>query len=69
MEGKKNKYDAAEYDETFLERMVEMSWEDLRVYLETLPEAERKAVMEALNRAACQQAVKDHHEWLRGGRW
>ncbi len=46
-----------------------MHYDDFRVYLESLPEAERKAIIEALNRAACQQAVKEHHEWLRGGLW
>ncbi len=68
-EGRKNKFDAAEYDESFLERFAAMHYDDFRLYLESLPEAERKAIMEALNRAACQQAVKEHHEWLRGGWW
>ena len=67
MEGKKNKFDAAEYDESFLERFAAMDWEDFGAYLQTLSEAERKAILEALNRATCQAIVKDHHEWLRGG--
>jgi hypothetical protein len=68
-EGRKTQVDAAEYDESFLERFAAMHYDDFRVYMESLPEAERKAIMEALNRAACQQAVKEHHEWLRGGLW
>ncbi len=46
-----------------------MTYEDFRVYLESLPEAERKVVMQALSRAACQEAVRDQHEWFRGGLW
>lgn len=68
-EGKENKFDAAEYDEEFFQRFAAIDWDALRAYLEALPEAERKAIMEALNRAVGQQAVKEHHEWLRGGMW
>lgn len=46
-----------------------MDWEDLGSYLQSIPEAERKVVIDALNRASCQAIVKDHHEWLRGGMW
>ncbi len=57
----------AEYDEAFLERFVGMGYEDFIAYLESLPEPERKALKEAIDRAVSLQAVKEHHEWLRGG--
>ena len=63
-EAKKTTFDAAEYDETFLERMSEMGYEDFMVYMESLPEVERKAMQAALSIAASLRAVKELHEWL-----
>ena len=57
----------AEYDEAFLDRFVGMGYEDFIAYLQSLPEPERKALEEAINRAVGLQAAKDHHAWLRGG--
>ncbi len=57
----------AEYDESFLERFFGMGNEDFMAYLQSLPEPERKVLEEAISRAVSLQAVKDHHEWLRGG--
>ena len=67
MEDKKTKFDAAQYDESFLERIAEMGYEDFMAYLQALPELERKTMEEALHTAASLRAVKEHHEWLRGG--
>ncbi len=66
MEARKNKFEMAEYDETFLERMAEMGYEDFMAYLQSLPEDERKATEAALSTAVSLQAVKYHHKWLRG---
>ncbi len=67
MEARKNKYEMAEYDELFLERIAEMGYEDFIAYLQSLPEDERKATEAALDSAVSLQAVKYHHQWLRGG--
>lgn len=66
-EGKKTKFDMAEYDEAFLERIAEIGYEDFMAYLQSLPDLERKAMEEAISRAAGQLAMKYHHEWLTGG--
>ncbi len=66
-EGKKTKFEAAEYDQAFIDRMMEMGFEEMLVYLQALPEAERKAVEDAIHRAISQRVVKDHIEYLQGG--
>ncbi len=66
-EDKKTKFDAAEYDESFLERMAEMGYEDFMAYLQSLPDDQRKATEAALSTAVSLQAMKCHHQWLRGG--
>ncbi len=65
MEAKKTKFDAAEYDLEFLERMWEMGYEALLAYLQTLPEEERNMMEEAIDQAASHRAVQDHKDLLR----
>jgi hypothetical protein len=57
----------AEYDQAFIERISEMGYEEVLAYLQTLPEVERKAMEDAIYRAASHRAVKEHYEWLTGG--
>ncbi len=67
MEAKKTKHDMAEYDATFIDRMMNMLDEELLAYLQSLTPAERKIMEEAIFRAVSQRAVKDHIEELKGG--
>ncbi len=67
MEAKKTPYESAEYDRTFIERIAQMDYEELLVYLHGLPEEERKAMESAIYKAASQQAVQDHMTYLAGG--
>jgi len=66
-EDKKTNFEAAELDQAFLDRMWQMGYEEMLVYLQALPEAERKAVEEAINRAISHRVVKEHIEYLQGG--
>ncbi len=67
VESKKSKHDMAEYDATFIDRMMNMLDEELLAYLQSLTPAERKIMEEAIFRAVSQRAVKDHIEELKGG--
>ena len=66
-EAKKIKFDMAEYDDEFIDRMMDMGYEGFLAYLHSLPEAERKLLEEAMNRALSQRAVSEHKEELGGG--
>ncbi|HTP02929.1 MAG TPA: hypothetical protein VMJ64_16260 [Anaerolineales bacterium] len=66
-EGKKTKYDAAEYDEEFFDRLDAMGNDDFMAYMEALSKEERKAVMAAIYRALSQRAVREHIEYLQMG--
>ncbi len=57
----------AEYDQTFIDRMMEMADEDIIVYLQLLPEVQRKAMEEAIFRAMSQRAVRKRLDELSGG--
>jgi hypothetical protein len=67
MEGKKNKYDAAELDLEFLDRLWQVGYEEMMSYLQTLPEAERKAMQGAIDREIGRRIVKEHIEYLQCG--
>ena len=57
----------AEYDNEFIDRMMDMGYEGFLAYLHSLPEPERKLLEEAVNRAVSQRVVREHKEELGGG--
>ncbi len=66
-EAKKTKFEMAEYDHEFIDRMMDMGDEGMLAYLQSLPEAERKMLEQAIYRALSQRAVREHKEELGGG--
>ena len=67
MEANKTKHDMAEYDLTFIDRMMEMYDEELLAYLHSLTPDERKAVEAAIFREMSQRAVQNHLSDLQSG--
>ncbi len=65
-EAKKTKFDMAEYDEEFFERMI-ATGEQGEAYLESLSKEEREAVIEAMFRVLSHQIIKEHIEYLQMG--
>ncbi len=65
-EVRKNKFDMAEYDQQFIDRMMNMSDEEILAYLHSLPEAERGGMEEAILRVMSQEMLKSQLQWLRG---
>ena len=65
MEANKTKFEMAEYDQAFIDRIMDMGYEEMLAYLHSLPEVERKAMEEAIFRALSRRAVKDHFDELR----
>ncbi len=57
----------AEYDQTFIDRVLEMADIDIIAYLQLLPEAQRKVMEEAIFREMSQRAVKDSLDEINGG--
>ncbi len=57
----------AEYDQGFIDRMMEMFNGELMAYLQTLSPEERKATEQALFIAMSQRAVDEIHYYLSGG--
>ncbi len=57
----------AEYDHEFIDRMMDMGYEGFLAYLHSLPEAERKLLEDAMNRAVSQRVLREHREELGGG--
>ncbi len=66
-EGKKTKFEAAELDQAFLDRMWQMGYEEMLIYLQALPEEVRKAMEEAIDRSISHRVVKEHIEYLQCG--
>ncbi len=66
-EGKKTKFEAAELDQAFLERLWQMGYEEMLVYLQALPEEVRKAMEKAIDRSISHRIVKEHIEDLQCG--
>ena len=66
VEAKKTKFEMAEYDQAFIDRIMEMGYEEMLAYMHALPEVERKAMEEAIFRALSQRAVKNRIDELRG---
>ena len=64
MEAKKTNFEMAEYDHAFIDRIMDMRYEDILAYLQTLSDLERKAMEEAILRAVSQRAVQYHIEQL-----
>ncbi len=66
-EAKKSKFDVAEYDQAFIDRIMDMGYEEMLAYLHSLPAVERKAMEEAIFRAIGHRVLKDQIEGLGGG--
>ncbi len=67
VEAKKDNHEMAEYDQTFIDRVLEMADIDIIAYLQLLPEAQRKVMEEAIFREMSQRAVKDSLDEINGG--
>ncbi len=67
MEAKKINFEMAEYDQSFIDRMMVMADDELLVYLHSLTEIERMAVEAAIFTAMSQRAVSEFFEYLSGG--
>ncbi len=67
MEAKKNNHEMAEYDQAFIDRLMEMADIDIIAYLQLLPETQRKVMEEAIFRAMSQRAVRDSLDEINGG--
>lgn len=66
-EAKKSNFDMAEYDDEFIDRLMEMGNEGFMAYLHSLPEVERKMLEEAISREISRRAVGERKDELRGG--
>ena len=67
LEAKKTNFEMAEYDQSFIDRMMGMADDELLMYLHALPELERKAMEQAIFRALSQRAVQDQIDNLTRG--
>ncbi len=66
-EDKKTKYDAAELDREFLDRVWQLGYEEMMIYLQGLPDEQRKAMEEAIDREIGRRIVKEHIQYLQCG--
>lgn len=62
-------FEMAQDDQTFIDRIMFMTDDEILAYLHALPAAEKKAMGEAIFRAMCQRAVRDYMDGLNGGFW
>jgi hypothetical protein len=60
-------HEMAEHDESFIDRIMYMTDEELLAYLHSLPSVQKKAMEEAIFRAMSQRAVSEHIGNLNGG--
>ena len=66
-EGKKVNFEAAELDQEFLDRIWQLDYEQILIYLQALPDEVREAMEEAINRSISHQVMKNHKQHLQGG--
>lgn len=57
-------FEMAEYDQAFIDRIMDMPDDEILAFLHSLPTVERKAMEQAIFRAVSQRAVKDHIDEL-----
>jgi hypothetical protein len=66
-EAKKTKFEMAEYDHEFFDRMMAMGDVELASYLHSLTKAERDAIVAAMIRALSERIVKVHIDDIQMG--
>ncbi len=60
-------YEMAEDDRSLLDRLINMSYDEILAYVQSLPEAEQQPMAQVILRAASLRAVADYMEDLHAG--
>ena len=56
----------AEYDQSFIQRVLDMADEEIFALLHALPDVDRKVMVAAISWALSQQAMQEHIDDLNG---